>query len=48
MPAFAIWAALRTKPGIPAPGISKASTSSTIARTAADGWILSAAPRMSR
>ncbi len=32
----------------PAPGISNASTSSTIARTAADGWILSAAPRMSR
>ena len=43
MPAFAIWAALRMKPGMPAPGIWNARTSSTIARTAADGSILSAA-----
>ena len=39
---------LRRNPGIAAPGISKARISSTMARTAADGWILSAAARMSR
>ena len=37
MPALAIAAALRMKPGMPAPGISNARTSATIARTAADG-----------
>ena len=48
MPAFAIWAALRMKPGMPAPGIWKARTSSTIAHTAADGSSTSAAEMMSR
>jgi hypothetical protein len=41
-------AALRMKPGMPAPGIWNARTSSTIAWTARDGWIFRAAPRMSR
>ena len=46
--ALAIVAALRRKPGMPAPGISNARTSATMAWTARDGWIFRAAPRMSR